>query len=997
MTDYAESEKFALSPARIITLYLVAGITWIFASDLLMFMLPHDLASYRYIAIMKGCLFILFTASLLFFLIRYYSREIKLSRNIFYKAFQASPDSININRLSDGAFLRVNAGFIRMSGYSEAEVLGRTPQQINLWHVPDERRELAALLKRHGWADNRKVTFRTKDGTLITGLLSARLIGLNGDRCVITIVRDISERLRAEEEIQQLAYYDSETSLPNQSLFIDRLNQAIALDSRENRVTAIIYVGLSGFTSIVDVLGHGGSGAVVRALAERFKTSVRQSDTLARITRDEFAIVLGGTLVEAEITVVLQKLQALFDEPVKIEQGELMIAASIGVACFPQDGLTADILLQNAHIAMNQARDQGPNSFNFFSSALNSKARERHRIETNMSRGLEEGEFYLCYQPKFAINGKDITGMEALLRWNRPGLGLIPPDQFIPVAEENGMIMKLGEWVLRTACRQNKEWHNAGLPLLQVSVNISGRQLRDRGFVEFVKSVLGETGLHPFYLDLELTESVIMDDPDNTVFKLLQLKELGVSISIDDFGTGYSSLSYLKHLPIDVIKIDRSFVMDIASDPDDAAIVTAVIAMAQSLNLKVIAEGVETNEQLVFLREKKCDELQGYYFSKPLEAEQFEKFLRDGAVPHGSVSPGRGGARENIRLNVALSQDPGLMKNSGDDNSRESMAIDYVGDVSTMIVPVFPGDNLNQVLKRFQTDKELLVLPVVDNGIVVGIVNRSTFLEEHIIGQHGFGFHINHSKKIRDLMTPVGATIEANTRIDDAARTIQRLKVDTRIDNICITTNGVYAGILDVNRFISAVTERNLTLAKGANPLSGLPGNESIQRVINENLSSGKPFDIAYIDIDNFKPYNDKYGFHKGDVVIKALAEMIVLVVERSGTQNSSFYGHIGGDDFILITNPNSAQGIVKEIIREFEGHLAIFHGESDYQARCYTAVNRKGQEETFGLLSLSIGILSTLLMPISSYAQLASLATEVKKAAKGQHGSSIVINKRIK
>jgi diguanylate cyclase (GGDEF)-like protein/PAS domain S-box-containing protein len=984
------SAHLILSPGRIAMLYAVIGLCWVIVSDVVLI----GATSAAFLSILKGCLFVMVSTSLLYALISYYSREVKLSRDIFYKAFQISPDSININRLRDGAFIHVNEGFSLMSGYDEAEVIGKTPQQIKLWRDPEELLELAALLERCGAVDNQAAMFRKKDGSLVSGMLSARLIELYGEKCVITMVRDISELLKAEEEIQQLVYYDAETTLPNQNLLMDRLNQAIALASRENRTTALIYVGLSGFTNIVDALGHGGSGSVARIVAERLASVLRQSDTLARISRDEFAIVLGGSVVEADITMVLHKLQSMFSEPVKMDQGGLMIAAAIGVACYPPDGLMAEILLQHAHIAMNQARDHGSNCFKFFSTALNSKAQERHRIETHMLRGLEQGEFHLCYQPKLDINGKDITGMEALIRWDRPGIGMIPPDRFIPVAEENGMIMKLGEWVLRTACRQNRAWQEAGLPLLPISVNISARQLRDNGFVDLVTAVLHDTGLSPRHLDLELTESVIMSDPDITVSKLLKLKELGISISVDDFGTGYSSLSYLKHLPIDCLKIDRSFVMDIASDTDDAAIVTAVIAMAHSLNLKVIAEGVETGEQLAFLEERKCNEVQGYYFSKPLQADSFENFLRQGITSTSEAGDDPGGPEKAPLLQAVLEIRSNPLASA---KQLEAVPVDYIGDVSTMITPVLPSDNLNKVLKRFQAEKELLVLPVVDNGHVAGIVNRSTFLEEHIIGRHGFAFHINHAKKIRDLMLPVETTFEATTRIDDASRNIQALKTDARIDNICITRNGSYVGILDVNRFISAVTERNLTLAKGANPLSGLPGNESIQRVINDYLSSGKPFDIAYIDIDNFKPYNDYYGFQKGDVVIKALAEIIVSVVERTTVRACSFYGHIGGDDFILITTPNSAPNLASLIIREFEGHLAVFHGENDYQAQCYTAVNRKAEKETFGLLSLSFGILNTLLMPIKSYAQLASLATEVKSAAKGQPGSSIVINKRLK
>ncbi len=995
MTDYVASRKFVPSPGRIIALYIAAGLAWIYLSDMLMAIHLNDIRHYRYLELFKGSLFVMVTAAVLFLLIRYYSREVKRGRDIFYKAFQASPDSIHINRLSDGVFLHVNSGFCRMSGYGEAEVIGRTPRQIQLWHNPEDQRDLAARLKRYGSVDNRQVTFRTRKGVPITGLLTVRVIELNGDQCLISIVRDISERIKAAEEIRRLAYYDAETALPNQHLFLDRLNQVIALDNREHRGSAVICIGLSGFTSIVDVLGHGGSGDVARALAERLKSLLRQSDTLARISRDEFAVVLGSAVADADITMVLHKLRAILDEPLRMGQGELMMTAAIGVACFPSDGLTAEILLQNAHIAMNQAREQASDSFNFFSATLNIKALERHRIETNMLRGLELGEFFLCFQPKFAIADRAITGMEALVRWNRPGIGMIPPDRFIPVAEENGMIIKLGEWVLRGACRQNRAWQEQGLPELRVSVNISARQVRDNGFVAMVTSVLGETGLSPCHLELELTESVVMSNADDIVYKLLQLKELGVRIAVDDFGTGYSSLSYLKHLPIDVLKIDRSFVMDIVSDPDDAAIVTAVIAMAHSLNLRVIAEGVETGEQLAFLGERSCDEAQGYYFAKPLEAALFEEFIRcgsDTAEAGGVVRDAGAKAAPTPAMNLPFHQAP-----PGGDGADPSAttAMDRIGDISTPTAPVHPGDNLNRVLKRFQTDKDLLVLPVVDNGQVEGIVNRSTFLEEHVIGRHGFGFHINHSKKIRDLMSPVALTLEADTPIEDAALAIQTLETGFRADNMCVTRHGLYAGIVDVNRFINAITEINLTLAKGANPLTGLPGNESIQRVINDNLSSGKPFDIAYIDIDNFKPYNDYYGFQKGDVVIKALAEVIVAVVEGSDCRASGFYGHIGGDDFILISSPNSADALANGIIGEFEGHLAVFHGERDYRAGGYSAVNRKGQEETFGLLSLSIGILNTLLMPVASYAQLASLATEVKTAAKRQPGSSVVINKR--
>ena len=319
-----------------------------------------------------------------------------------------------------------------------------------------------------------------------------------------------------------------------------------------------------------------------------------------------------------------------------------------------------------------------------------------------------------------------------------------------------------------------------------------------------------------------------------------------------------------------------------------------------------------------------------------------------------------------------------------------------IGDISIAVSPANPGDNLAAVLKQFQSDPTLLVLPVVDDGRAVGIINRSTFLEEHIIGMNGFGYHINHSRKMRDLMAPVMLTLETDVAIRDAAEVIQSQEMDVQVDNICVTTNGIYHGVVDVNRFISAITDINLTLAKGANPLTGLPGNESIQREINKRLQSGETFDIAYIDIDNFKPFNDYYGFQRGDVVIKAIGDIISGVAKSVGAGFSCFCGHIGGDDFILITGTYHAEYVSSQVIRELEEHLVIFHGKNDFSAGCYSAVNRKGEEETFALLSLSIGIVNTRLTPVTSYAQLASISTEVKKAAKKLPGSSVVINRRM-
>lgn len=797
----------------------------------------------------------------------------------------------------------------------------------------------------------------------------------------------------AEQKINKLAYFDLETGLPNHNLLLDRLNQIIALNTRKRKNSALIYISLTGFKAVVDARGHSGGSEAVRVVAGRLVSAVRQYDTVARIHRDEFVLVLGGTVLEEDVVLVLNKLQTVFAEPLRLGTEDVIIPACFGVACFPADGMTSELLLQNAHIAMNQAAQNGA-VFQYYSEALNLKAVERLSIETGLLRALDDGEFFLCYQPKMAINGKDvIIGMEALVRWQRPGHGVIPPDRFIPVAEENGLIIKLGTYVLREACRQNKAWQDEGLPKLKVAVNLSVRQLRDNAFVPLVMQILAETGLAPHYLELELTESTLMGNSSDTVCKLLRLKEFGISISVDDFGTGYSSLSYLKHLPIDTIKVDRSFVRDIVNDPDDAAIVEAIIAMAHSLKVNVIAEGVETVEQLEFLRQHNCRQAQGYFFARPLDTQQFKAFLTENLVedakhpmpapPTPNMSP------DNVGGKIPLPQ------NSIDNPVLNAVNAEYIGDIVIPVIPANPGDNLAAVLKRFQNEPTLLVLPVVDAGHAVGIINRSTFLEEHVIGMNGFALHINHSRKMRDLMVPIRLKLEADISIKDAAQAIQAQELNNRVDNICITRRGIYYGIVDVNRFISAITDINLILAKGANPLSGLPGNESIQREINERLMTGETFDIAYIDIDNFKPFNDYYGFQRGDVVIKAIGEIISEVTQSSSAGFSCFCGHIGGDDFIIITGPHQAEYISSQVIKAVEEHLPVFHGEKDFSASGYSAVNRKGELETFGLLSLSIGIVNTRLTPVASYAELASISTEVKRAAKKLPGSSVVINHR--
>lgn len=979
-----------LSPAEVAALYIGAALSLIILTMPFTADQPPDTPAWWILSARLDVMMLVGASGLILYLLAgHFRRRQNASGKLIQATFVSAPEAICITSLDDLAIIRANDRFCRIFGQTETA----PPATLaSLWNVSNDLARFRQLLNDFGEVNEFSTIFKTEAGALLNVVLSTRAVEFNSRTSLITSVRDISRLVRAEKRAEELAHHDPETGLPNHNLLLDRLNQIIALDTRERRGTAIICISLSCYRAFLDEAGDSVAAEQLRKLAGQLGDTLRQTDTIARINRDEFAVALGGKVAESDIFRVLNKLRALLGRPVHLPGGSMSLRPVFGIACFPNDGLTAEQLLRNAYIALDCVRDTQGTDVHFFSPAISDRIRERSKIENSLECALEKREFFLCYQPKFAHNGREMVGMEALVRWNQPDNGLITPDRFIPLAEENGFIVTLGEWILNEACRQNKAWQEAGYPRMKVSVNISLRQLHELDFVESVAGALKRSGLESRYLELELTESVIMSDPDDTIMKLLRLKELGISLAVDDFGTGYSSLSYLKHLPIDTLKIDRSFVRDIHRDLDDEAIVSAIISLAHSLKLRVVAEGVETCGQMEFLKKIKCNEFQGFLLSTPLDSEKFEELLR-GMVPRDSdVDDDPWLAAEDAHEEESTAKRD---SSSPVESEEENVTHDYIGDLIIPVVPLKPTVTIPYVLNRFQSDQKLLILPVVENGLVVGMVNRLVFLEEHVIGRHGFGYHINHAKKIRELMEPPEISIDFHTRIDEAAFKIQSLKSVIRIDYVCITHNGGYIGLLDVNRFVSAMSERNLALAKGANPLTGLPGNESIQRLISEKLEAKLCFDIAYIDIDNFKPYNDCYGFQKGDMVIKALAEIVRGVVSGSCAEGECcFCGHIGGDDFILICEAGASPAIAAHIIRDFDLHLARFHGEIDFANTCYHSVNRKGERETFPLLSISIGIVNTRLTPVESYAELSELSAGVKKEAKRLSGSSVVVNR---
>lgn len=440
-------------------------------------------------------------------------------------------------------------------------------------------------------------------------------------------------RRKAEERVHHLAHYDELTGLPNRSMFTQRLAHALVQARRNEQPLAVLFIDLDRFKNINDTLGHEAGDGVLREVAQRLQGCLREGDTVGRLGGDEFVVLIEELPEPVHVAAVAQKILAAAVRPFFVGAQEFNITASIGISTYPDDSADMPGLLKNADIAMYRAKEQGKNNYQFYSALMNIHTVERLVLESGLRRALERDEFLLYYQPKVDIASGRITGMEALLRWQQPGQELTLPGQFITLAEETGLIVPIGEWVLKTACVRNQSWRGLGLPPLRVAVNLSARQFAHENLLQDVARALAESGLDPAALEFEITESMVMHDPERAVKLLGRLKEIGIRLSIDDFGTGYSSLSYLKRFPLDSVKIDRSFVRDIPGDADDAAITRAIIAMAHSLRLKVIAEGVETAEQLAFLRELGCDEMQGYHFSAPLPEGEFMRLLQNSGRP----------------------------------------------------------------------------------------------------------------------------------------------------------------------------------------------------------------------------------------------------------------------------------------------------------------------------------------------------------------------------
>lgn len=533
-----------------------------------------------------------------------------------------------------GVILWVNQGFSRISGYTREEVLGKNAALMKSGLQPPEfyTRMWASIRASGEWEG--EIWNRRKDGAAYPEWLTIKALRDSSGQNAryVGVFSDISNHKRAEEAIRTLTYYDAVTRLPNRHLFMDRLTQAIERSERTNRRVVLVMVGLDRFKQINETLGHQNGDKVLCTVAERLARSLRGHDTVARLRGDIFGCLLTELQHDHDAHPVISRLLDCFNSSIELGEHELFVNAAIGVSVCPADGTDPETLVLKAETAMNRSKEDEAGAFQFYTPRMHADSAERLRLETELRKALTRGELSVHYQPKIATGTGELVGAEALLRWQHRDMGFISPAQFIPIAEETGLITAIGGWVLDHVCGQMDDWNRSGLPLAQIAINISARQFRQPDLVERVESALATHRVAPGLIELELTESAVMRDPEATVDTLMRLHEKGVRLAVDDFGTGYSSLSYLKKFPLDKLKIDRSFVQDIGTNPASTEIVAAIVAMGHSLNLAIVAEGVETEEQLAVLTEMGCDEIQGFYYSRPVPADTFASLLRLGRI-----------------------------------------------------------------------------------------------------------------------------------------------------------------------------------------------------------------------------------------------------------------------------------------------------------------------------------------------------------------------------
>jgi diguanylate cyclase (GGDEF)-like protein/PAS domain S-box-containing protein len=565
-----------------------------------------------------------------FFQRKQVEQALRESEAHFRALVEQASDSFYVHDMQ-GRFIDVNQQGCEGLGYTREELLKMSVQDIDLDLTTRELKKLTSKLTA-GSPIARESRYQRKDGSTFPVEIRMGPIDINGRRHLLSLVRDVTERKEMQDHIQHLAYHDSLTNLPNRAMFNRHLSHAIDQAGRHGKSLAVLFIDLDRFKYVNDTLGHDAGDRLLQEMSRRLSNALH-GDLVARLGGDEFVVLLEDINDSEHVSHVAQKILTALVQELPLNGQRIHITASIGVSIFPEDGEDEFALMKHADIAMYRAKDRGKNNFQFYSAYMSQHAAKMLALESSLRRAIEREELVLYYQGKVETRTGRISGVESLVRWKHPELGLLSPDQFIPLAEETGLIVPLSKWVLREACKQVCEWQRQNLPPLNVAVNLSARQFVDDRLLDDTAQTLRELGMDPTLLELEITESMMMHNPERTIQILHGLKAMGIRIAIDDFGIGYSSLSHLRQFPIDIIKIDRSFIQDVPGDPADEAITEAIIAMGKSLKITVVAEGVEKIEQLQFLSDRSCEEIQGYFFSKPLPAKEFTKLLWKNLAP----------------------------------------------------------------------------------------------------------------------------------------------------------------------------------------------------------------------------------------------------------------------------------------------------------------------------------------------------------------------------
>lgn len=612
---------------RITLLYVILGLLWILASEVVLLYIPFKPEDHTMVQLIKGSVFVFVTAIIASYYISKYLKQLQSSKKaleekeeVYRSLFEHNPDLVCSLDLR-GRFTNVNPSTIRLSGYSKSEL-------INAHFIPylaTDSKDMAINLFRkayRGEAQTFEVGIKHKLGHRIDFLVKSSPIIIEDDIVGVYIVgKDITAWKQAQQKIDYMSTHDALTGLPNRTYFKQLLHENIYSAKRNNEMIALLLIDIDRFRVINDALGHENGDKLLRAIAHRLSRQIEKHHILSRIGGDEFTIVMPNLSHPNQAIECCKQITTMFEESFHFGGYESHLTPSIGVVLFPTDGEDVESLVARADTAMYRAKSQGANQFVMYSKISDDFTTSNLALENDLRKAIERDELKLHYQPIISLKTGKVIAVEALIRWEHPQLGLLSPMEFIPLAEDTGLILPIGEWVIKTACQQMKQWHNMGLSDLSISINLSARQMSDEQLFNNIKYILRQEGLDPSRLELEVTESLAMYDVEKMFVQMQAFTQLGVKMSIDDFGTGYSSLSYLTQFPIHSLKIDRTFISKISDNPDDLVVVTAIIAMAHSLQLKVIAEGVENEEQLRKLHELGCDNIQGFLLSKPLPAQ----------------------------------------------------------------------------------------------------------------------------------------------------------------------------------------------------------------------------------------------------------------------------------------------------------------------------------------------------------------------------------------